>query len=386
MSKASWFSLQQLAPSANAGAVVEIDIMDEIGAWGVTARDFVSALNTAVRGSGATQIVLNLNCPGGDCNEGFTIFDALQAARSGGVQVTTNITGLAASMASVIMLASDKIRIAENGRVMIHRVTAGGYGNADDLEAVSEVARQFEERIVALYVARSGKDEATIREWMKTPIGTWFFGEEAVEAGFADEVMGGSRARAFLPKWADKFSFLPAALFDISPPPNLPAARGATSTPPPASQLMNLKLVTALARAAGVALPPDADEPAIQAALDAFQPAATPPVAEINLADEPTRNALAGALRPVIDEAVREATAALSGELTAAKAELERLKGLQASGALGASGAGSAIAGGQQQPKPEDKVNELRAQLATCTDAKERGLIAAQIASLRKAA
>ena len=118
-------------------------------------------------------------------------------------------------MASVIMLAADagKIRIYENARVMIHRVTGGAFGNSDDLDAATKLVKQFEDRIVSLYVARTGKDEAEIRDMMKAQLGTWFFGQEAVDAGFADSVISGVKAKAFKAQWAGLFTMLPAALF-----------------------------------------------------------------------------------------------------------------------------------------------------------------------------
>ena len=202
--KKNWYSI------TNKGdAECVIDIFDEIGMWGVSAKDFAEQL----RGVGKIKsLTLNLDSPGGDCNDGLTIYDAIKAS---GASVTVNVIGLAASMASVIMLAADagKIRIYENARVMIHRVTGGAFGNSDDLDAATKLVKQFEDRIVSLYVARTGKDEAEIRDMMKAQLGTWFFGQEAVEAGFADSVISGVKAKAFKAQWAGLFTMLPAALF-----------------------------------------------------------------------------------------------------------------------------------------------------------------------------
>ena len=202
--KKNWYSI------TNKGdAECVIDIFDEIGMWGVSAKDFAEQL----RGVGKIKsLTLNLDSPGGDCNDGLTIYDAIKAS---GASVTVNVIGLAASMASVIMLAADagKIRIYENARVMIHRVTGGAFGNTDDLAAAAQLTKQFEDRIVSLYVARTGKDEAEIRDMMKAQLGTWFFGQEAVEAGFADSVISGVKAKAFKAQWAGMFTMLPAALF-----------------------------------------------------------------------------------------------------------------------------------------------------------------------------
>ncbi len=201
MTSQTWFSFRASADS------LTIDITDEIGYFGVSARDFANQLKALPN---PKTITLNLDCPGGDCNDGFTIYDALV---NSGADITVNITGLAASMASVIMLAGKTINIAENGRVMIHRVTGGAMGNADEMDAATKLMRQFEDRIVGLYTKRTGKDEDEIRDLMKAQMGTWFFGQEAVDAGFADAVVS-TKARNFKASWAPLFTMLPAALFD----------------------------------------------------------------------------------------------------------------------------------------------------------------------------
>lgn len=205
MPAGKWFNITR-----NSATTASIDIFDEIGSYGISAKNFITELRAL---KGVKNITLKIDCPGGDCNDGFTIFDALKAS---GATITADIIGCAASMASVIMLAASKIRIAENGRVMIHRVTAGAYGNADNIDAAAKVARQFEDRIVQLYMARTGSDEDTVRDLMKAELGTWFFGDEAVTAKFADELITGVQARAFQPRWAKLFTMLPAALFDIT--------------------------------------------------------------------------------------------------------------------------------------------------------------------------
>jgi len=261
----NWFAIT----ASSSGSLV-IDIFDEIGMFGITAKDFVAKLRAA---GTAREITLNIDCPGGDCNEGFTMYDALIAS---GAQITVNITGLAASMASVIMLAGNKIRIAENGRVMIHRVTGGARGNADEMDAAAKVMKQFEDRIVGLYVARSGKDETEIRELMKAQMGTWFFGEEAIAAGFADELMRGQKAAAFQPQWAAKFTMLPAALFSESPVLRSSESEGridtgAPATPSPASSI-NMKALLALASLIGITVKGDETEDQLTAAIVAHKP------------------------------------------------------------------------------------------------------------------
>jgi len=324
----SWFKIQ------NAGSdSLTIDITDEIGYWGITARSFADALKAAGK---PKNITLNLDTPGGDCNDGFTIYDAL---KNSGASITVNITGMAASMGSVIMLAGDKIRIAENGRVMIHRVTGAAMGNADEMDAAAKVIKQFEDRIVALYTERTDKPEDEIRAMMKAQMGTWFFGEEAIDAGFADELIKGTQARAFKAKWAAKFTMLPAALFDTS----------ASSTPN--APTMN-KLIIALASLIGISVNGDETEDQLEAAIKAHKPA--PQKFEMNLEDAETKK--------LFDTAV---TAGIIAATAPLKAELDKLTALVTNGQAGSAQAGKPIEGAG---KPEGNEKEMsRAQFAALT-------------------
>ncbi len=89
----SWFRMQ-----ASADNQVEIYIYDEIGYWGVTARQFVNDLKAL---GDVTHINLHINSPGGDVFDGIAIFNAL---KHHGASITVHIDGLAASMASVIAM------------------------------------------------------------------------------------------------------------------------------------------------------------------------------------------------------------------------------------------------------------------------------------------
>lgn len=317
--KNTWFHFARNA--ANPAALV-IDIHDEIGYWGVTAKDFAAQLKAA---GSITQITLNIDCPGGDCNDGFTIYDAL---KNSGAQITVNITGLAASMASVIMLAGNTINIAENGRVMIHRVTGGASGNTDDLAAAAAITKQFEDRIVSLYIARTGQDETAIRDLMKAELGTWFFGQQAIDAGFADAIITGTKAKAFQPKWASRFKMLPAAFFDT-----------ATQTTPPRTPIeaASMKaLIIKLAALHGITgLADDATEDQIAAAFAAHKPKEKNIILDFEDKD----------VKAAFDKHIATATKPLSDKIEALETDNQRLTNLITNGAAGAAGAGKPIEG-----------------------------------------
>lgn len=292
---ASWFNIR----NSSADSLV-IDLHDEIGMWGVTAKDFAATLKAA---GNPRAITMNIDCPGGDCNDGFTIYDSLIAS---GAYITVNITGLAASMASVIMLAGNTIRIAENGRVMVHRVTGGAMGNADELDAAAKVIKQFEDRIVSLYMKRTKKDEAEIRDMMKAQLGTWFFGNEAVEAGFADEVIKGTKAKAFRGEWAAKFTYLPAALFDTR-------ATNMENTPAPISESEAVEAPAAPVEENTPAEAPEVPVEAVPAPEAAEAKGILARIAAAFSGDAAMKAELATA---------RDALAAKNGEITSLKAQL----------------------------------------------------------------
>lgn len=172
------------ARATNAATVIEI--YDEIGFWGVTAKDFSAKLREATG-----DIVLRLNSPGGDVFDGIAIYNAA-VAHPGKVRV--EVVGLAASAASLIAMAGDEIAIAENAFFMIHRAWGGTVGNEADHAAAAEILRGVDRAMLATYAARTGQSAAAVRELMNAE--TWFAGEAAVDAGFADEMIPGADVRA----------------------------------------------------------------------------------------------------------------------------------------------------------------------------------------------
>src|SRR4030067_1527288 len=96
-----WYEIQ-----AKGEDTVDVLIYDEIGMWGISARDFSNDLNKVT----ASKINLRINSPGGSVFDGTAIFNALKRHKA---EVTTYIDGLAASLASVISLCGDKVVMAD---------------------------------------------------------------------------------------------------------------------------------------------------------------------------------------------------------------------------------------------------------------------------------
>src|SRR5258705_13803887 len=111
MKNKTWY---QITPRAKNAREIEIDILEEIGAFGISAKQF----REDIKRLGETEpLHVHINSDGGDIIEGIEIYNTLMAHR-GNVRVT--IGALAASMASVIAMAGDSVAIADNGFLMVH--------------------------------------------------------------------------------------------------------------------------------------------------------------------------------------------------------------------------------------------------------------------------
>lgn len=172
----------------------ELFIYSDIGySWwddeGVTAASFAKALGD-VKGN----LTVRLNSPGGDVFDGLAIANLLREhSASGKGTVTGKVDGLAASIASVIAMACDKLVMGAHSQLMIHDASAGGYGNATDLREVADLLDMISDNIAQVYADRAGGDP---KDWRKVMKGEkWYTAAEAVEAGLADEMVDAKRTK-----------------------------------------------------------------------------------------------------------------------------------------------------------------------------------------------
>ena len=95
---------------------------------------------------------------------------------------------MAASAASVAIMGADKVLISPTAQIMIHKALYGYVsGNSDDLDKASNALKSSDKAIINAYVAKTGLSEEEILEMMRNE--TYMSASEAVEKGFADEVM-----------------------------------------------------------------------------------------------------------------------------------------------------------------------------------------------------
>lgn len=130
------------------------------------------------------EIVVRVNSPGGFAFEGIAIYNALVRHPA---KITISVDGLAASAASIVAMAGDRIKIVDNGAIMIHDPWGISIGTADDMIAEAEALETIAKGLVNTYAARTGQSKADVRKWMKKE--TWFTADEAKKNGFADEVI-----------------------------------------------------------------------------------------------------------------------------------------------------------------------------------------------------
>lgn len=124
-----------------------------------------------------------INSGGGDVFAGQAIYSMLKRHNA---NKTVYIDGLAASIASVIAMAGDKIIMPKNAMLMIHNSWTIAAGNKADLRKIADEMDKIDESIAGTYETKSGIEKEKIANYMDSE--TWFTAEEAVEQGFADEI------------------------------------------------------------------------------------------------------------------------------------------------------------------------------------------------------
>ena len=173
------------AKTATKPAVLAID--DDIGFWGVQARDFRAALD-AVEGN---ELTVEVNSAGGDVMAGLGMYNML---RNSGKTITTRVTGVAASIASIVMLAGDKREMPSNAFAMVHSVKSGAFGTEEELHEQADVVGKVQASLRNIYVARMGIDEDKAKEIMAKD--TWLTAEECLEMGFVTAIVDPVKATA----------------------------------------------------------------------------------------------------------------------------------------------------------------------------------------------
>ncbi|MFJ2285928.1 head maturation protease, ClpP-related [Pseudomonas iridis] len=202
----TWYALQASGEATE--RVIEVFVYGEIGAWGITANQFVQDLRAM--DDGVSQVVAAFNSIGGDLFDGLAMHNALSRL---GERCTGRIDALAASAASVAVCGAHRVVIAANAMLMIHNPYTYTGGDAEDFRRVADVLDQTLEAIIAAYKAKAPDiDDAELRRMVNAE--TWLTANEALALGLADEVGDGIKVKACLGQGAvlQRYQHAPAEL------------------------------------------------------------------------------------------------------------------------------------------------------------------------------
>lgn len=129
------------------------------------------------------EIIVRINSGGGSVFAGVAIHSMLKRHPA---KVKVYVDGWAASIATIIAMAGDKIVMSQGSTMMIHNPSSGVWGEAKDLRKQADVLDSIRDSLIEIYHNRTGKTKESVGELLNAE--TWFTAQEAVEYGFADEV------------------------------------------------------------------------------------------------------------------------------------------------------------------------------------------------------
>lgn len=158
--------------------------MDQILVYDVIEPDLAERVQQQL-GTGSKAITVAINSPGGDVAAAIAIYNALRQYKG---SVTARVDGVAASAATLVMLAADEIVMAERSLLMVHDPWTISTGNAEAMRRTADALEVHATEMVAMYADRTGKTPAEVEALLAAE--TWMNAEEAVALGFADRVEG----------------------------------------------------------------------------------------------------------------------------------------------------------------------------------------------------
>lgn len=196
-------------------AKVSIDILGEIS----ESVNSYNSVRTKINQANGQPINLTISSGGGSVTEGMGIADLVANYPE---ETTATGIGLVASIATVVLLAADNVKMTENAFMMIHRPWSYTMGNADELEATAELLDKMEAKLLDIYTASVLKRRGyqnNLKEIITNMMAaeTWLTAQEALEFGFIDEIVKvGEKNIDMLPlqNSLNKFLNVPAALLN----------------------------------------------------------------------------------------------------------------------------------------------------------------------------
>jgi ATP-dependent Clp protease protease subunit len=168
---------------------------------------------TRFRALGTPRAIdLRIDSEGGSVTDARAIYTLLTQSRS---KISVYVDGFAASAASLIAMAGDTIHIGEGSFIMIHEARAYvGMATSNEMIRWSETLNQINDTMITTYAGRTGKSANQVKEWMAAE--TWFSGQDAIDNGFADQLMPDLKAVAYYDR-LDCYRNVPPSLKGMGP-------------------------------------------------------------------------------------------------------------------------------------------------------------------------
>ncbi|RKN86750.1 head maturation protease, ClpP-related [Paenibacillus ginsengarvi] len=177
---------QVVKAKANKAELLIYGEISSFSFWGdeVTPKEVNEMLNAI--GDNVADISVRINSPGGDVFAGMAIHSMLKRHPA---KITAYVDGLAASIASVIPLAADKIVMPKGSMYMIHRpMGSARLMRSEGLRQRADLLDKIETEMTDLYSGKSGMSAEAIKPLLEAE--TWYTADEAKAAGFIDEIEG----------------------------------------------------------------------------------------------------------------------------------------------------------------------------------------------------
>src|SRR5690606_721032 len=177
-----FWQFRAAAGSPEVGELLLYGEISDVTWWGdeVTPKQFYEDLQSL---GDIKELKVFINSPGGDAFAGQAIHSMLKRHPA---KVTVYVDGLAASAASIVAMAGDKVIMPRNAMMMVHRPWTFVAGNASALRKVADDLDKISESLVAVYEDKTGLERDRIVAMLDAE--TWMTAEEAVDLGFADEI------------------------------------------------------------------------------------------------------------------------------------------------------------------------------------------------------
>jgi len=154
---------------------------------GISADDFRAVLAE----HDGQDVTIHLNSEGGSVTDGLSIFNAISQHDG---EVTVHIDALAASIATVICCAADKVIMNSNAKFMIHRAWTAAMGNCVEFRKMANIMEMLDGDIADVYENRTGIAKEELLAMMDEE--TWLNAEEALANKFVDQIHDVSKPRA----------------------------------------------------------------------------------------------------------------------------------------------------------------------------------------------